>query len=111
MDILNIDAYNYGNSFAESSEKISQFLKRDGIIAWGMIPTASNVLKDDIDSLVAKLEGYIGLLCEKKIDRRKIINSSLITPSCGCGALKEKEAEGVLETCAKFSQLAKAQIT
>jgi len=111
VDILNVDAYNYGDSFVKSSEKISNFLKRDGIIAWGMIPTASNALKDDIENLIAKLEGYIDFLCEKKINRRKIINSSLITPSCGCGALKEKEAESVLGTCARFSQLAMEQIT
>ena len=111
IDILSIDAYNYGNSFTKNHEKISNFLKRDGIIAWGMVPTASNILKDDVDGLVEKLEHYIGLLSEKNIDRRKIINSSLITPSCGCGALNKEEAEGVIERCVKLSQLAKEKIT
>ncbi len=110
IDILNIDAYNYGGSFIKNNEKISEFLQRGGIIAWGMVPTASDALKDDVDNLLLKLKRYIDFLSES-IDRRKIINSSLITPSCGCGALAEKEAEAVVERCVAFSQLAKERIT
>lgn len=110
IDILNIDAYNYGESFVKSYEKISKFLERDGIIAWGMVPTAPDALKEDTNSLVAKLESYIGLLSEKKIDRQKIINSSLITPSCGCGTLSKQDAETVIARCVQFSQLAKEKI-
>lgn len=110
IDILNVDAYNYGGSFVKSHERILNFLERDGIIAWGMVPTASNALKEDVNSLVAKLEHYIKLLAEKNIDRQKIINSSLITPSCGCGTLSKQDAENVIERCIKFSQLAKARI-
>ena len=110
IDILSFDAYSYGTGFVKNHEKISGFLQRGGIIAWGMIPTASDILKDDISGLLAKLEHYIGQLCEKNIDRRKIINSSLITPSCGCGTLSADGAESVIEMCVKFSQLAKEKI-
>jgi len=110
VDILNMDAYNHGNSFIESHEKISKFLQRGGIIGWGMVPTALNALKDDIDKLVIKFGNYIESLTGKNMDRRKIINSSLITPSCGCGALSVDDAESAVERCARFSQLAKERI-
>ena len=111
IDILNIDAYNYGESFVKSHEKISKFLERDGIIAWGIVSTAPDALKEDIGDSVEKLEKYIKLLSEKKIGRQKIINSSLITPSCGCGTLSKQDAEDVIARCVKFSQLARERIT
>jgi methionine synthase II (cobalamin-independent) len=111
VDILSIDAYNYGDSFVKSYRKISTFLDRGGIIAWGIVPTASKALKDDVNTLIAKLETYIRSLSEKDIDRQKIIKSSLITPSCGCGILTEQETEDTISKCVKFSQLAKERIT
>lgn len=111
IDILSVDAYNYGESFIKSHEKISTFLERDGVIAWGIVPTILSALKEDVKDLVAKFEYYIGLLSRKNIDRKKIINSSLITPSCGCGTLSKQDAENVIERCVKFSQLAKEKIT
>jgi methionine synthase II (cobalamin-independent) len=110
IDILSIDAYNYGESFVKSYEKILKFLERGGIIAWGVIPTALDALKVDVASLVAKLENYVEILSRKNIDKKKIIKSLLITPSCGCGALSKQEAEVVAEHCVKFSQLAKEKI-
>jgi hypothetical protein len=110
IDIIGIDAYNYGGEFVKSCEKIYSFLDRDGIIAWGIVPTASDVLKEDVETLSLKLESYIDSLCEKNIDRQKIINSSLITPSCGCGTLSAEDAEGVVKRCAEVSQLAKERI-
>ena len=110
IDILNIDAYNYGDSFVGAHEGILKFLERDGVIAWGMIPTASDVLKDNIEKLVSKLENHIDFLSGKNIDKRKIIDSSLITPSCGCGALTTEETESVIKRSLKFKELVKEKI-
>lgn len=110
IDILNVDAYNFGGSFVKSHEDISKFLERDGIIAWGMVPTSREVLKGDLDDLAEKFENYINFLSGKNIGRQKIINSSLITPSCGCGTLSSEDAEDVIARCVEFSQLAKEKI-
>ena len=110
LDILSVDAYNYGESFVKSHEKISKFLERDGIIAWGIVPTSSDALKITADNLVEKLGGYINILSNKNVDKKKIIDSSLITPSCGCGTLSRQEAEAVTGHCAKLSQLAREKI-
>lgn len=110
IDILSFDAYNYGESFIKNSEIILNFLDRDGVIAWGIVPTTSPPPSEGVDSLVAKLEHYIKFLSRKKIDRQKIVSSSLITPSCGCGSLSKNDAEGVIERCVEFSRLAKERI-
>ncbi len=110
VDILNFDAYNYAESFLKGYKKISIFLERGGIIAWGMVPTASNEPLENVDNLAVRLESFIKLLSENGIDRKKIINSSLITPSCGCGVLNERESEDVVKLCVELSQLAKERI-
>ncbi|MDD5681479.1 MAG: hypothetical protein PHI59_09600, partial [Candidatus Omnitrophica bacterium] len=111
IDILNFDAYNYGESFIKSYEKISDFISRGGIIAWGLVPTAQDAMKEPADKLVGQLEKYIALLSGRQIDRSKIIKASLITPSCGLGALDEKTCGDVIKLCVKVSQSAKERIT
>jgi len=110
IDILNFDAYNYADSFIRSYEKISDFISNGGIIAWGLVPTATGALKESADELVEKLEKYISRLSEKGILREDIIKSSLITPSCGLGALDEKVSTEVIKLCAKVSERAKERI-
>jgi len=111
IDILNFDAYNYGRSFIESSEKIADFISGGGIIAWGLVPTGSDALKEPAEKLVDKLAEYIDALSGRGIERRTIINSSLITPSCGLGALSEKACDEVIRLSARVSHLAKERIT
>lgn len=110
IDILSFDAYSFGESFVKNHEKISKFLERDGIIGWGMIPTGAEALKGNLDELVEKFEKYINFLSGKNIGRQKIINSSLITPSCGCGTLSRQDAEDVIARSVEFSQFAKEKI-
>ena len=110
IDILNFDAHNYGDSFIKSHEKISDFISKGGIIAWGLVPTASEVLKESANELVGRLEKLIARLSEKGIPRKDIIKSSLITPSCGLGALDEKASNGVIKLCAEVSERAKDRI-
>ncbi|MEA3305203.1 MAG: hypothetical protein U9R52_00130 [Candidatus Omnitrophota bacterium] len=110
VDILSFDAYNYAGSFLKNREKISNFLQRDGIIAWGMVPTASNKPLADTNRMAAKLENYVKFLSESGIDRKKIIDSSLLTPSCGCGVLSEKESADVARACVELSRAAKERI-
>ncbi|MBN1871602.1 MAG: hypothetical protein JW800_03420 [Candidatus Omnitrophica bacterium] len=106
VDIVNFDAYSYGAGFVKSHLSISSFLERDGILAWGMVPTTPDLTTENVDRLIIKLEEYIDQLAAKGIGKELITRSSLITPSCGCGALDVKGAETVLGNCMKLSQYA-----
>jgi len=110
IDLISFDAYNYGESFVESGQAIAKFLERDGIIAWGMISTAPDTFNEDVKNVVNKFDTHLQALANKNMDKKKIIRSSLITPSCGLGTLSEEEAEKVIKRCAKFSQLSKERI-
>lgn len=110
IDIFSFDAYNYGESFIKNSERISDFILKGGIIAWGVIPSAAGAGRESADSLTGKLDNCVSLLSQK-IDREKIIRASLITPSCGLGALDEEMCESAIDLCVEVSETAKKKIT
>jgi hypothetical protein len=68
-------------------------------LAWGIVPTTDDatVAKEDAGSLRAKLDGLVDHFAGKGIDRGRIEEQMLLTPSCGMGTLKIESAEKVLE--------------
>ncbi len=105
LDILSFDAFEFAENLALYSDKIKGFLNRDGILAWGIVPsheTDSEVLK--IELLLKKLESGFNLLVKKGIDLEILKKSCLLTPSCGTGSLKLEAAEKVLEATRLLSE-------
>ncbi|MFQ5964245.1 MAG: hypothetical protein ACE5KZ_08185 [Candidatus Scalinduaceae bacterium] len=93
VDIVSFDAYGYMEKMLIYRQEINSFLKRGGIIAWGIVPTSHSVNEVTIGSLIEKLESAIDYLVNSGIERRLIIENSLITPSCGTGTMPLEEAE------------------
>lgn len=103
LDILNLDAYGYAESLALYPDEVGAFLERDGIIAWGIVPSSAQVLEETVDSLVERFHEGIHLLTAKGLHQDDILASSLIMPSCGCGSLTVELAERVLELTGQVS--------
>jgi methionine synthase II (cobalamin-independent) len=97
-DIINFDAYGFFESFGAFSHEIETFLARDGIIAWGLVPTsqAESIEKETPESLVALWERQAQALVNDNRDMGSILKQSLITPSCGTGSLSPELAKRVL---------------
>lgn len=98
-DIINFDAYGFFDRFVSYKDEIHAFLKRGGIIAWGIVPTAKeeDVLKESCESLTDLWKKQAGQLCSDGWDYSSILAQSLITPSCGTGSLSSEAAQKVLE--------------
>ncbi|MBI2934915.1 MAG: methionine synthase [Chloroflexi bacterium] len=104
-DILNPDVYNYAQSFNLYPEEIKAFLQRDGIVAWGIVPTDENSLKKEtVSSLRDRLEEAIAPLPRKGIPFRPLLERSLVTPSCGLSSLSIEACELALETLSGLSR-------
>jgi methionine synthase II (cobalamin-independent) len=104
IDILNLDAYGYAENLALYPEEVKRFLERGGIIAWGIVPASEEVHRETPESLVARLEEAISLLVKKGVPREAILNSSMITPSCGTGSLSRETAEKVIKMAAEVAK-------
>ncbi len=98
-DIINFDAFSFFDRFVSSLSEIQNFLDRDGIIAWGIVPTSKeeDIISQDSESLVSLWEQSAAALVNEKRDMKDILRQSLITPSCGTGSLSLENAAKVLE--------------
>ncbi|MFN3966439.1 MAG: methionine synthase [Endomicrobiia bacterium] len=108
IDILSFDAYEFFDNLILYSEKIKSFIERGGKLAWGIVPTSEEYLKNENSkTLIEKLKNKIEQLNKKNIDIKKITEQILITPACGLGIKTEETAELALFL---LSELTKFQI-
>lgn len=104
-DVVSFDAYSYFDKLTLYPEQLRRFFERNGILAWGIVPTlnAEDIGRESSETLTAswwekakKLEG-MGIAFER------IRAQSLISPSCGTGSLSLHHAKRVLELTAAVS--------
>lgn len=97
VDIINFDAFEYMETMLIFGREIDQFLKRGGILAWGVVPTSPSINEVTVDGLARKLVKAVDHLVNKGIDRNLLIENSMITPSCGTGTMSLADAERAME--------------
>ncbi len=104
VDIINFDAYEFGDTISYYPEQVNGFLKKGGVIAWGIVPTSEKILKETTDSLRIKLEDRIDNLARKGIDKDLIWEQCLLTPSCGTGSLSLELSDKIFQDLSHLSQ-------
>lgn len=105
VDIINLDAYFFAQNLSTFSNELESFLRNGGIIAWGVVPTLDKQALEDanLSVLVDKFEEALGYLAKKGIDKSLLINQSMITPSCGAGALSVELAQKAMSLTQELS--------
>ncbi|MDA8155391.1 MAG: hypothetical protein M0Z52_02915 [Actinomycetota bacterium] len=95
-DILNFDAYDYGETIAMYPAETKEFLEKGGYLALGIVPTTEAINSENAQSIkdvfARRIEGLARFLPEDLIKAR-----ILLTPACGTGSLSKAEAEKVFE--------------
>ncbi|HFQ79985.1 MAG TPA: hypothetical protein ENK33_01275 [Desulfobacterales bacterium] len=112
LNILSFDAYGYFDRLIACKKDVHAFLDKGGIIAWGIIPTANEavIAQETATSLAQRWESQVEQLCGGDWDRAAILERSLITPSCGTGALPLTAAEMVLRLTAETAAIIKNNV-
>ena len=105
-DIVSFDAYGFFDRFILYPDQIKAFIEAGKILAWGMVPTlnADDLEKETTASLVRQFENNIKQVEALGIDSYRLINQSLITPTCGTGTLSIDLAQKVLRVTREISQ-------
>jgi hypothetical protein len=107
IDMLNCDAFGFGESFILYPKEIKKFLERGKAVAWGLIPTADYTGQETAPALLDQLAGYFKTLIAKGIDRDRLYTQALLTPACGMGSLSEQTAKELLSLLSEVSRLAR----
>ncbi len=107
LDILSFDAYGFFDRLAACKSDVHTFLDKGGIIAWGLIPTGDPnlIMQETAESLAKRWHSQVDQLTGGKWDKERIFNRSLITPSCGTGALSLETATKVLQLTQEVSEI------
>lgn len=104
VDIINFDAYEYGETIGYYPEAVKNFLEGGGVLAWGIVPTSQKIIRETPASLVKRLEQLVDNLAAKGIDRELIRQRCLLTPSCGTGSISEELSEKALDYLSEVSR-------
>jgi len=103
IDVLSFDAYDYLETLSLYPKDLNAFLKRGGILAWGIVPTSEAIVKEDAQSLVNRLKKGIENLSQEGIDPT-LLQRAIITPGCGMASLPVPLSEKVCELTAEVSE-------
>ena len=105
VDIINFDAYEFGETVAMYPEHMKRHLDRGGVLAWGVVPTKASALHDEcVESLAARYTKLVDHLADKTgVDKQRIYQQTVITPSCGAGSMSEADAVLVMTHTQKLA--------
>ena len=95
IDIINFDAFNFQERFVLYANNLNRFLKRGGIICWGIVPTQEFNSNQSPELLAQKIKSGLDILVKKGIDRQLLLERLLISPACGLGTLDVQKADGI----------------
>ncbi len=102
VDILNFDAFGYGDNLLLYRERIRDFIAEGGALAWGIVPSSEEIGSRDYDQLRRLLFDFWGRLETEGAGGELVAGSAMITPSCGLGTLSEELSREVLEVLRRF---------
>jgi hypothetical protein len=98
VDVVSFDAYAFFDRLILYREELRQFFVAGGILASGIVPTdPARIDTESVDTLVERWLGQYRQLEAIGIPGEAVYRQSLITPSCGTGALSPSQAGRVLE--------------
>jgi len=109
VDIVNFDAFEYGETIAIYADHVKRHFERGGTLAWGVVPTSEKIREQTVESLEKQLEKVMDNLASQGIDKKQIVSQAMITPSCGTGSLAAGDAEKVFSLMAELTKRMKSK--
>jgi len=109
VDIINFDAFEYGETISMYASHMKTHLARGGLLAWGVVPTSKAIRESTVASLELQLEKVMDKLAGQGIDKKTIMEQAIITPSCGTGSMDAADAEKVFLMVSELSKRMKAK--
>jgi methionine synthase II (cobalamin-independent) len=103
IDIISFDAFGFLDKFVLYADNLKDFLKRGGIICWGIVPTQEFLGNESAELLVEKIKEGINILAKKGLDKNLLLEKLIISPSCGLGTLDTDKSEAILKLLSRIS--------
>jgi len=105
LDVINFDAYEFFQGLSLYPAELDAFLRRGGVLSWGIVPPSRTCATLDPKALLAALDERMGQLVAKGIDRDMLYRQALLTPSCGLGTETVERADRAVDALVDLSRL------
>jgi methionine synthase II (cobalamin-independent) len=109
-DILNYDAYEYGQSLLLYPGEVDSLLRRGGVLAWGIVPNSGKVRRETAASLRRRFFSLVDDLASRGLDRELILNQSMLTPACGLGSMPAGDARKAIGLLCELAKSVQEQV-
>jgi methionine synthase II (cobalamin-independent) len=103
-DIINFDAFGYMDTFLLYPNEIKAFLRRGGVLAWGIVPTLAFTGNERVEELTERLQVGIQALVRWGVEPAVLSERSMLTPACGMGTMDPAAARAALSLLSDLSR-------
>ena len=110
LDVVNFDAYEYFQGLSLYPAELSSFLRKGGVLSWGIVPAHANGNLSP-HTLLDALDQRVEQLTAKGMDRGALYRQALLTPSCGLGTESVENADRLMDTLADLASLVRERET
>ncbi|MEW5722874.1 MAG: hypothetical protein AB1896_07185 [Thermodesulfobacteriota bacterium] len=104
LDIIDFDAYGYLDHFLLYPRELKAFLEKGGYVAWGIVPTRDFTGRETAEELAGRLSAGWAGLAGRGVDPDLIRRRTILTPSCGTGAISREFALAVHELLPRVAE-------
>jgi hypothetical protein len=103
-EIVNFDAYQYGETIAMYPAQVRKHLENGNALAWGVVPTSTAVRNNTAETLIDHYEKMVdNLVAKSGVDRGLVYQQTMLTGSCGTGSMEVADAERVFRMTRELS--------
>jgi hypothetical protein len=101
--LISFDAFHYFDSLAIYHNEIRGFLEEGGYLAWGIVPTTDDIVKETPESLIHKFRTRFDRLKEH-IPADLLSSRTILTPSCGTGSRSLQETLKIFQLLIRLKE-------
>jgi hypothetical protein len=105
VDIINFDAYDFGETIGIYPDETAGFLRSGGVLAWGIVPTTDDIKKENEES-INRLFGQRLEALSRQIPADLLEKNIMLTPSCGTGARTVEETLKIFQILMRLKESA-----
>jgi methionine synthase II (cobalamin-independent) len=103
VDIMNFDAYGFGDTLAIYPSETRAFLEQGGVLAWGMVPTTEDIEKENEESILRLFRKRLETL-SGNVPEELLLKGIMLTPSCGTGSRSVEETLKVFQLLMRLKE-------
>lgn len=105
LDIISFDAFEFLDRLILYADNLKEFLRRQGILCWGIVPTQLFAGNETPDLLIRNIKFGIEKLVKKGLEEDLLLENLIISPSCGLGTFAPEKSEKIFRLLDETSSL------